>query len=274
MLAGARAHDYGKFSAEELCAKIAADGWQTVQLAPQKCITGVNSIADITPAVIDTVGQALAQNQLSVGVYGCYVELAMVEEGARLASVEEFLAGLDCAKALGAHCIGTETTPKHKQPQATRAQALQSLRRSLEAIMPKAEALGVQVAIEPVFSHSMATPEFTRDILNDMRSPNLGVILDPVNLLAPDLVDKQADLWQRSFDCFGDKILAVHVKGVQCVNGEMVSCGLAASQLDMQPVFEVLRRLPNAATLPVLREELVPQYAAQDLAFVNQLMQG
>ena len=46
---GARLHDYGKGTPDELFGKVSADGFACVQLAYKKCVPGVASYADVTP---------------------------------------------------------------------------------------------------------------------------------------------------------------------------------------------------------------------------------
>lgn len=267
---GARAHDYGRAAPDALLGRIAADGWQTVQLAMTKCIQGVNGWADVTGPRVEEVRRALAAHHLSVAVLGAYVELSLADETARAAAVANFRAQLPRAKALGAGCVGSETTNMAKQPGVTRQEAFRCLERSVAAILPDAEALGVTVAVEPVFYHAMATPELTRQLLADMQSPALAVIFDPANLFSPEDAPRQQALWQRAFDCFGDKIAAVHIKGVRIEGGKPVSCSLEQSQVDYAAVIRLLRQTGREP--PLLREEAVPARAASDLAFLRGLL--
>lgn len=267
LIPGARAHDYGKDSPENLFARIAADGWETIQLAFKKAISGVEQ-SGISAALTEQTAAALAQNGLSAGVLGAYVEPSLAEEAARKKEVDAFCSQIPVAAKLGALCIATETTNMQKQPGVTRKQALTCLRLSLAQMLETAEMYRVTVAIEPVFYHAMDTPEETRSVLRDMQSPWLKVVFDPVNLLASGLVKNQQDLWQRAFDCFGANIAAVHIKGVRQANGNMLACPLAESIVDYAAIFEGLRplaRLPK--DIPLLREELAPSNAKEDLAF-------
>ena len=50
-IVGARLHDYGKGSPDELFGRVAADGFAAVQLAYKKCVPSVRSYADVTDAL-------------------------------------------------------------------------------------------------------------------------------------------------------------------------------------------------------------------------------
>lgn len=269
-LIGARLHDYGQGIPDELFARVAADGFAAVQLAYKKCVPGVKSYADVTPQlVVDTV-EAGKRHHIQVAVLGTYVELALDDEAKRTANAADFKSQLAVCKALGAGCIGTETTNMALQPAGTtRERAQYLLCKSLETILPEAERLGVTVGIEPVSYHSMNTPEATRRILDTMASPALKVIFDAGNLLTADAVDHQDQLWDRVGSLLGDRLVAVHFKGETFTpEGKPQSTSLEESVIDFSGAFRMLRALPQ--TLPVLREEAVPARAASDIALIRQ----
>lgn len=266
---GVRAHDYGRQPVDRLCAAIAADGWKTIQLAFPKAVEGIGSIHDVTPPVVEAAAEALARSSLSVAVLGCYVEPSLANEARRLEQVAAFRAGIPAAKALGAGCIGTETTNMAHQPGVTRREALAQLKQSLAALLPLAEELGVTVAVEPVSYHAMATPELTREVLRDMASPRLAVIFDPVNLLSSDCLERQEELFDRAFACFGDRIAAVHLKGAYRDGDALRGGPLKGSLLRYDRVIPPLKGI--SGPLPILREEAVPAEAESDRAFLQEL---
>lgn len=269
-LIGARLHDYGQGTPDELFARVATDGFAAVQLAYKKCVPGVKSYADVTPQLVADTVEAGKRHHIQVAVLGTYVELALDDEAKRTANAADFKSQLAVCKALGAGCIGTETTNMALQPAGTtREQAQYLLCKSLETILPEAERLGVTVGIEPVSYHSMNTPEATRRILDTMASPALKVIFDAGNLLTADAVDHQDQLWDRVGSLLGDRLVAVHFKGETFTpEGKPQSTSLEESVIDFSGAFRMLRALPQ--TLPVLREEAVPARAASDIALIRQ----
>ncbi len=271
---GARLHDYGKGTPDELFGRVAADGFAAVQLAYKKCIPGVKSYDDVTPQLVADTVAAGRKHNIQVAVLGTYVELAIDDEERRLANAADFKSQLAVCKALNAGCIGTETTNMALQPAGTtRERAQYLLCKSLEMILPEAERLGVTVAIEPVSYHSMNTPEATRRILDTMASPALKVIFDAGNLLTADAVQKQDALWERVGALLGDRIVAVHFKGETFgPDGAHHSSSLEDSVIDFDSAFRMLRTLPQ--TLPVLREEAVPERAASDIALIRRYFEA
>ena len=268
-IVGARLHDYGKGSPDELFGRVAADGFSAVQLAYKKCVPSVRSYADVTDALVAETVAAEKAHSIQVAVLGTYVELAINDES-RLKNAADFKSQLAVCKALGAGCIGTETTSMEKQPAGTtREEAQELLCRSLADILPAAEALGVTVAVEPVTYHSMNSAAATRHILDTMRSPNLKVIFDMSNLVDAGNVGAQDRIWNDVGELLGDQIVAVHFKGQAFApDGGLLHTSLEDSLTDYAGAFAMLRQLPQDA-LPVLREEAVPARAGSDIAFMR-----
>ena len=216
-IVGARLHDYGKGSPDKLFGRVAADGFAAVQLAYKKCVPSVRSYADVTDALVAETVAAEKAHSIQVAVLGTYVELAINDES-RLKNAADFKSQLAVCKALGAGCIGTETTSMEKQPAGTtREEAQELLCRSLADILPAAEALGVTVAVEPVTYHSMNSAAATRHILDTMRSPNLKVIFDMSNLVDAGNVGAQDRIWNGDGSLayyFSEPIVENDAKGV------------------------------------------------------------
>ena len=86
---GARLHDYGKGTLDELFGKVSADGFACVQLAYKKCVPGVASYADVTPQLVQNTLEAQKKHNIAVAVLGTYVELAINDES-RLQNAADF----------------------------------------------------------------------------------------------------------------------------------------------------------------------------------------
>lgn len=268
---GARGHDFGRQTPEALFSAIGQAGFRCTQLAFTKAIEGVKSYADVTPSLVEAARAASKAFNVGIAVDGTYVELSYADEEKRKAEVTKVLSQIPVAKALGAGCMGSETTNMAKQPTVSRKEAQEALLRSLGEIIPVCEEQGVLFAVECVYYHSMNTPEAVRMVLDTIASPNLRVICDLANYVGPEnaSVDAQRRLWDKVGSWYGDKIVAVHFKGQNFKpDGTLYSTSLEDSCVDYKGGFEMLRTLPQPV-LPVLREEAVPARAASDIAFMK-----
>ena len=262
---GLRAHDYGKRLPVDLFEAIAKDGWKAVQLAFPKAIEGVESFDGISPEIIADVKSAATDNDIYVAVVGVYVEPSFLDETKRMEQIRHLNNALPIVKALGAGCVGTETTVRSEDS------GISALYKSLEYLLPEAERLGVNIGIEPVHRHNLCTPELAQHMLRDFSSPSLKIIFDPLNLLTPDLIATQNDMWKRCLDCFGDRIIAIHMKGASGEldnNGMLAEVPFAKSVLDHEGLFSLIKHL----NVPILREGVNPAEAANDIAFINRFL--
>lgn len=269
---GARGHDFGRHSPEELLSSIGAAGFGCTQLAYTKAIEGVKSYADVTPALVAETKAAVEKTGVSIAVYGTYVELALADEEKRRAETAKVLSQIGFAGQLNCGCMGSETTNMAKQPGVTRKEAQEALLRSLAEILPACEEQGVLFGIECVYYHAMNTPEAVKMVLDTMASPNLRVICDLANYVGPENagIDAQRRIWDKVGSWYGDKIAAVHFKGENFKpDGTLYSTSLEDSCVDYAGGFAMLKQLPQPV-LPVLREEAVPARAASDIAFMKQ----
>ncbi len=209
-IVGARLHDYGKGSPDELFGRVAADGFAAVQLAYKMCAVRQELCGRDRRAGRRNRRRRKARS-IQVAVLGTYVELAINDES-RLQNAADFKSQLAVCKALGAGCIGTETTSMEKQPAGTTASTRAALPQS-GGHSARRRGTGVTVAVEPVTYHSMNSAAATRHILDTMRSPNLKVIFDMSNLVDAGNVGAQDRIWNDMGELLGDQIVAVHFRG-------------------------------------------------------------
>ena len=113
---GARGHDFGRQTPEALFSAIGQAGFRCTQLAFTKAIEGVKSYADVTPSLVKAARAASKASNVGIAVDGTYVELSYADEEKRKAEVTKVLSQIPVAKALGAGCMGSETTNMAKQP--------------------------------------------------------------------------------------------------------------------------------------------------------------
>ena len=207
---GARGHDFGRHTPDELFASIGKAGFACTQLAYTKAIEGVKSYADVTPELAKATRAAATAAGVSIAVNGTYVELGYADEDKRRAEVAKVLSQIPVAKVLHAGCMGSETTNMAKQPGVTRKEAQEALLRSLGEILPICEEQGVLFAVECVYYHAMNTPEAVKMVLDTIASPNLRVLCDFANYVGPEdaSLDAQRRIWDKVGSWYGDKIAA------------------------------------------------------------------
>lgn len=120
--------------------------------------------------------------------------------------------------------VGTETGRYSVDfkvvPETYTEECYQLLLKSMREIVDAAEKLGVIVGVEAVHDHTLYSPEMMKRFLDDINSPNVEAILDPVNLISAKDVDNQEDVIGRALALYGDRITMMHVKDFVMENGE------------------------------------------------------
>ena len=274
MYIGLRAHDYGKLPLEELFKRISDDGFHAIQLAIPKAIEGVNSLDDVDEKLLQDIKAAMEKYDITIPVFGCYVELGHRDPVERQKHVNRFLKGMDFAKYLGARCIGSETTNFPLDGLAEeRKEAFEGLVDSVSQIVKKGEEIGLNVAIEPVVKHTLNTPELVKELLERIPSDNLKIILDPVNLLTEENIGEQDALYDECFEVFGDKIWALHMKGIKRdIEGNLEKATFEENEANFKKVIDWVK--VNMPETTVLREEIKPEHAKADYIYMKSLIEG
>ena len=272
MIIGMRGHDFGRMEPEALAAKIAAHGYRATQLAFGKAFPRPAQEYMTRDALL-SIRTAFAAQGVRVPVMGCYVSASDRDEAVRQSAKEKFADALRASVILGAGCVGTETTHftfDESEREAAYARLLDFMRH----VVPVAEACGAIVGVEPVAYHTLATPEMTAQLLRDVPSSHVRVILDMANLVPPGVSDAavQKELLERALHCFGGRICVLHVKdGVWNGENKWENRPLGEGIMDFKTLLPLLRAHDDS--LCALREGVWPGMADEEYAVMRRWAQ-
>lgn len=224
---GVRGHDMPKAPFDELVKSIADAGFCCTQLALAKAIRDFSvSNEAMTFGMADYMKKVFEHNNVSVSVLGCYKNLANPDEQQLQKIKESYMHHIRFAKFLECGMVGTETgavnTEYKYTPENHSDAALQLFIENLKPMVEYAEKMGVCIGIEPVYKHIMCDVERTRKVLDAINSPNLRVILDPINLLNAENKNRQEKIVEEAFDVLGNEIDAIHIKDFIVKDGSIV----------------------------------------------------
>ena len=187
---GMRCHDIcPKGDIDAVFDGVRDSGIHQIQLALGKSISGFDfNYGHYSPGFGRVIREKLKERGIQVAVLGCYINPVNPDEPKRQEAVRKFIEHLKYAKAIGADMVGTETgryDPDFKVTPYTYTEGCyQLLLKSMREIAAAAEKLGMTVGVEAVHDHTLYCPEIMRRFLEDMDSPNVEAILDPVNLIS------------------------------------------------------------------------------------------
>lgn len=246
MQLGIRLHDTKKLPLEERIADVHELGFTCGHLALGKVISEVSTKDDaLTPGFAMYLKNLFAKNQVDIAVLGCYLNLANPNPEQLSKITHRYMAHIRFASLLGCGVVGTETGAPNETytyvPECHSDEALQTFIKNLRPVVKYAEQMGVIMAIEPVWKHIVYSPKRAREVLDAINSPNLQIILDPVNMLDICNYQDRAAIVEEAIDLLGDDIAVVHIKDFVIEGDELISVGAGLGQMDYKPLLKFIK---------------------------------
>ena len=261
---GIRLHDTLPGSLRQRLIYAKEQGFSCAHVALSKCLPDFamgDAPQKLTEEYAREIKKDFAETQMECAVLGCYLNLADPDEETRRRTQEIYKAHLRFAPWIGARVVGTETPAKaqavFEKPAPQSEEAFQLFMNSVKPLVRYAEEVNAILAIEPVQSHIVSTPERAERMLEELPSDHLRIILDAVNLIAPDKADAAQDTIREAIKRFGDKVMILHMKDYRLVDGNVrsMACGTGVMQ------YETLLRFGKERDLPMTLEDTRPDNA-------------
>lgn len=247
MQLGIRLHDIEKAPLERRLQIAHKQGFRCGHLALSKVISEY-SVADsaLTPGFACYLKNLFAASQIDIAVLGCYLNLANPNEESLKKNQARYLAHIRFASLLGAGVVGTETGAVNEAYQYEERnhseEALRIFIDNLRPVVEYAEKLGVIFAIEPVFKHIVCNPERARRVLDEIASPNLQIIFDPVNLLDIGNYKDRKNIIGEALTILGDDIAVVHIKDFVVEDGKLISVAAGTGEMDYGDIIRFVKQ--------------------------------
>ncbi len=226
--------------------KAREEGFSCVHLAFSKVISGVKfDDAALNPGLALHTRRIFASRNLDVAVLGCYLNLAHPDP-VELAKIQSrYFGHIRVASLLGASVVGTETgcpNAAYKTDEFTHGEAaLDTFIRGLAPVVETAERFGVCVAIEPVWKHIVYNADRAKRVIDVLRSKNLRIIFDPVNLLCPENLDRRETIFGEMIDKLAERIDVVHIKDYVPADGNLKSVAACTGLMDYRAVLRFIK---------------------------------
>lgn len=246
MQLGIRLHDTTKRPFEERIKEVHDLGFTCGHLALAKVIDEFPTTDEaMTPGLAMYIKKVFEKNDVDIAVLGCYLNLANPNKEQLAETVHRYMAHIRFASLLGCGVVGTETGAPNEAytftPECHTDEALKIFIENVRPVVEYAEKMGVIFAIEPVYRHIVWNPERARKVLDEINSPNLQIIFDPVNLLdIPNYKDRDA-IFEQAIDLLGEDIAMVHLKDFRVEDGKMYSMGCGMGEMDYTRILKFMK---------------------------------
>lgn len=246
MQLGIRLHDTKKLPIEERIADVHELGFKCGHLALGKVIGEYPTTDEtLTPGFAMYLKNLFARNQVDIAVLGCYLNLANPNKEQLAKITHRYMAHIRFASWLGCGVVGTETGAPNETythvPECHGEEALQTFITNLRPVVKYAEQMGVVMAIEPVWKHIVCNPKRARRVLDEIDSPNLQIILDPVNLLDICNYQDQVAIVDEAIEVLGEDVAMVHIKDFVVDGDNLKSVGAGMGQMDYTSVLKFIK---------------------------------
>ena len=274
MQIGIRLHDTVNVPITERVPIVKEQGFSCVHLALSKVITE-NSVDNsaLTPGYAMYLKRLFNKSDIDIAVLGCYLNLANPNTESLKKITDKYLANIRFAAHLGCGVVGTETGAPNEGyetvPECYTEEALQTFITNLKPVVKYAECMGVLVAIEPVVRHIVNTPARARRVLDEINSPNLRIILDPVNLLDITNYKQQDEVIAEAIRLLGEDIAILHIKDYAVEDGALKECAAGFGQMNWKPVIEYVKK--EKPYMQCTLENTVPDNAVAAREYIENL---
>lgn len=246
MQLGIRLHDTKPLPIEERIADVHNLGFRCGHLALGKVINQFpTDDSAMTPGLAMYLKRIFEKNEVDVAVLGCYLNLANPNPEQLKKITHRYLAHIRFASLLGCGVVGTETGAPNEAYAHEEAchseEALETFITNLRPVVRYAEQMGVIFGIEPVWKHIVYDPKRARKVLDRIDSPNLQIILDPVNMLDYSNYKNQKAIVEEAIELLGDDVAMVHIKDFQVEEGKLKSVGAGLGEMDYTALLKFVK---------------------------------
>lgn len=228
MQIGIRLHDIAPGTLEERVKMAHEQGFACGHLALAKTVTETSTAnSALTPGYATYLRKMFAKYDVDIAVLGCYLNLAHPDPEELKKIQERYYAHLRFASVLGCSVVGTETGAPNSsysyEPACHTEEALNTFITNVTPVVRCAEKFGVILAIEPVWNHIVYNAKQALKVLEAINSPNLRIILDPVNLLCAENIEHYEQVVDGAIRLLGEYTDVIHMKDFVINNGKIVS---------------------------------------------------
>ncbi|MGN0618623.1 MAG: sugar phosphate isomerase/epimerase family protein [Ruminiclostridium sp.] len=277
MQLGIRIHDGEKLPLEELLPILRKRGFVCGHIALSKSVSEYSTaVSALTPGYAMYLRRLFAENSMDAAVLGCYLNLANPDEAELAAITEKYKAHIRFAAHFGCGVVGTETGAPNREykyePACHSEEALEIFIKNLRPVVEYAEKMGVIFAIEPVWKHIVYSPERARIVLDEINSPNLQIIFDPVNLLGMENYEDRADIFRRAITLLGKDIAVVHIKDFVPTESGLVSVAAGQGLMDYTEIMSFIKK--EKPFIHVTLENTTPENSEESARLIRSVWQS
>ena len=115
----------------------------------------------------------------------------------------------------------------------------------------------------------VCNPKRARKVLDEIASPNLQIIFDPVNLLDISNYQNRDVIIEEAIELLGDDIAMVHMKDFVVQDGKLVSVAAGTGEMNYEKIIRFIKE--RKPYIHVTLENTTPENAVQSKEYIQGL---
>jgi len=246
---GVMVREVKRSSFEESLERIHLMGFECAQM--NLSVLGMPTLpASFPPGKAGEIGAAFWAFGLSHAAISGTFNTAHPDAAVRKAGIMGIKTVCESADELGTQIITLSTgtrNPDHLwqyHPDNETPDAWKTMVTTMRSLARVAAANSILLAFEPERTNIVNSVDKAVRLLDEVASDNLKVVLDPINLLFPEDVNRQHEIIGDAFDRLGPHTALVHIKDISGYDeekGEFVHVPVGKGKLDSTGFFRALK---------------------------------
>lgn len=266
---GVLAHLHGHLPYRQLAFEVGAAGFKSVQLAIWKAISDAdfNQPGKLSPGLAMSIGEAFQRNGVSIAVLGCYLHYFNQDKDQLRVNMERCKELIRHARFMGAPTVGFEVGFPEEAGQFERDWKV--LKASIEELSEEAEKWGAIVGLEAANGHLIETAPQLAAMLDEVPTSQLGVVLDPGNLLNAGNFHQQDEVIEEAFALLGKRIVAAHAKDLQWTeDGQLIAVAPGFGTMNYELYLRLLQQYKPGVHL-TMEEAVTAEMREQSKQYIE-----
>jgi sugar phosphate isomerase/epimerase len=227
----------------------------------------------IAPAIANEIVKASAASGVAIAAVSGTYNMIHPDPAVRADGLSRLTTIIRAAPHMGTRlvtlCTGTRDAKdqwKH-HPDNSSKEAWRDLLEEMGKAVVQAEENNVDLGIEPELGNVVSSAKKARQLIDELKSPRLRIVLDPANLFEVALPRESQSIIAHAVDLLGDRIVMAHAKDRRA-NGEFTAAG--SGVIDFPDFIRCLRSAGFDG--PLVTHGLSEKEAPSVAAFLRQVI--
>ncbi len=241
-----RGHDLSNIQTpQELAQKTQACGIHNLQFALNASFPNLRADATaMNPGMGTYFKNLFAKHEIQIALLSCYSNLIHPDLAKREEILTKFESYLRYAGYFGAAMVASETgsvIPELGYSEDNfKDETFATLVTVIKRLVKAGEKYKTLVGIEGGLNHPLYSVARTKQLLAEVDSEYLGIILDPTNLVSVATHESMVAIVREAFESYGEKICALHLKDYVIKDDQIVPVSLGKGFINYREILQIV----------------------------------